>query len=67
MTNNPEETDNLDKHHDEFYQALMAAHEGLGIDESHRLNARLVLLMASRIGDIEMLKSILKLSQRDIR
>lgn len=41
---------------DDFYAALMAAHEGLSLEESARLNARLVLLLANEIGDLERLK-----------
>ena len=37
----------------------MAAHHGLTANESERLNARLVLIMANAIGDIEQLKAIL--------
>jgi hypothetical protein len=41
---------------DDFYAALMAAHEGLSLEESARLNARLVLLLANEIGDLERVK-----------
>ncbi|HBM59690.1 MAG TPA: hypothetical protein DD444_10905 [Citreicella sp.] len=44
---------------DEFYEALMAAHDGLSEAESHALNARLVLLLANRIGDVDALKDLL--------
>lgn len=44
---------------DDFYAALMAAHEGLSLEESARLNARLVLLLANEVGDLERLKAIL--------
>ncbi|MFW5655491.1 MAG: DUF2783 domain-containing protein [Roseicyclus sp.] len=43
---------------DDVYAALLAAHEGLSEAESHALNARLVLLMANRIGDAEALREI---------
>ncbi|MEO3386233.1 DUF2783 domain-containing protein [Mesorhizobium sp. CAU 1741] len=45
---------------DDFYAALMDAHEGLSFDESARLNARLILLMANDIGDMERLLGLLK-------
>lgn len=51
--------DRLDPHHDDFYNALMDAHAGLPEAESHALNARLVLLMANRIGDVGVLREIL--------
>ena len=44
---------------DEFYEALMVAHDGLSEAESHALNARLVLLLANRIGDVDALKDLL--------
>lgn len=51
--------DRLGKSGDEFYDSLMAAHAGLGVEQCARLNARLVLLMANAIGDIVTLKAIL--------
>jgi hypothetical protein len=43
---------------DDVYAALLAAHEGLSEAESHALNARLVLLLANRIGDADALAEI---------
>lgn len=51
--------DRLAPFQDEFYSALMAAHAGLTEAQSHALNARLVLLMANRIGDLDVLSDIL--------
>jgi hypothetical protein len=51
--------DNLSPHGDAFYAELMSAHDGLPPKESEVLNARLVLLMANAIGDIDMLKAII--------
>ncbi len=45
---------------DDFYQALMDAHNGLSHDESVRLNARLILLLANQIDDLEILKGLLE-------
>lgn len=36
---------------DDFYEALIEAHSGLDEDESMRLNARLILLLANHVGD----------------
>ena len=36
---------------DGFYEALLAAHEGLSEGESADLDARLLLLLANQIGD----------------
>ena len=49
---------------DDFYAALMAAHEGLSFEDSARLNARLVLLLANRVGDLEMLKAAIEAARR---
>ncbi|MES2907436.1 MAG: DUF2783 domain-containing protein [Pseudomonadota bacterium] len=52
-------TDRLGLHGDEFYAALTKAHEGLSFEDSAAMNARLVLLLANQIGDIEILKQAL--------
>lgn len=36
---------------DAFYEALVAAHEGLDDEASNLLNARLVMVLANQIGD----------------
>lgn len=41
---------------DDFYEALIAAHQGLSTPESHAMNARLVLLLANHIGDLRVLQ-----------
>ncbi len=51
---------------DAFYNYLMAAHEGLSEAESHRLNARLVLILANEIGDLKVLQNLIhEAAQRD--
>jgi hypothetical protein len=45
---------------DDVYAALLEAHDGLSEADSHALNARLVLLMANRIGDAEAIRDLLK-------
>jgi len=42
---------------DDFYQALIDAHAGLGEAQSAALNARLILLLANHIGDIDTLRA----------
>lgn len=44
---------------DDFYEALIEAHHGLGTAESHALNARLVLLLANHIGELGVLREAL--------
>ena len=50
---------------DDFYAALMAAHEGLSFEESATLNARLVLLLANRIGKLDEIRQLLAAAERD--
>jgi hypothetical protein len=44
---------------DDFYEALIETHQGLGTEESHALNARLVLLLANHIGSLPVLREAL--------
>ena len=44
---------------DDFYEALIAAHEGLSAAQSASLNAKLVLLLANHVGDLGVLKAAL--------
>ena len=44
---------------DDFYEALIAAHDGLDADESQALNARLVLLLANHVGSFDVLREAL--------
>ena len=40
---------------DALYQALVDAHDGLSDAESRQLNARLILLLANHVGDLEVM------------
>lgn len=44
---------------DAFYQKLIALHDGLSEEDSHRLNAKLVLILANQIGDNRILEEAL--------
>ncbi|MCH2163852.1 MAG: DUF2783 domain-containing protein [Marinovum sp.] len=44
---------------DDFYAALLRAHDGLSEEETHALNARLVLILANHIGDLTTLEAAL--------
>ena len=44
---------------DQFYAALLAAHDGLSETDSQSFNARLILLLANHIGDFSILKQAL--------
>ncbi len=51
---------------DAFYDALIAAHHGLTDAQSELLNARLVLLLANHIGDLEVLREAIALARRRV-
>ena len=50
---------------DDFYEALIAAHEGLSEEESHALNARLILVLANQVGDLDVLKAAIAAAQKE--
>jgi len=52
---------------DDFYEALLAAHEGLSDQESAALNARLVLLLANHVGSLPVLREALALARAGVR
>ena len=41
---------------DDFYEALIHAHRELTDAQSHTMNAKLVLLLANHIGDMNVLR-----------
>jgi hypothetical protein len=51
---------------DDFYEALLAAHQGLTPGQSHDLNARLVLLLANQIGRLDVLKAALAAARANL-
>ena len=50
---------------DDFYAALLAAHDGLRDEQSEDLNARLILILANHIGDVGVLKGALNAAAQD--
>jgi len=52
-------SDRLGPAGDVFYAALLEAHEGLSPEDSARLNARLVLILANQVGDADVLQAAL--------
>lgn len=48
---------------DEFYQELIEAHRGLDDHESMKLNAKLVLILANQVGDMDMLSHAIALAR----
>ena len=45
---------------DDFYEVLIETHHDLSPEQSHALNARLVLLLANHIGTLPVLKQALQ-------
>ncbi|WP_179379962.1 DUF2783 domain-containing protein [Jannaschia marina] len=50
---------------DGVYAALIDAHEGLTKAESDALNARLILVLANHIGDLDVLRAALEVARGD--
>ena len=44
---------------DDFYELLIDTHKDLMPEQSHALNARLVLLLANHIGSLDVLREAL--------
>jgi len=49
---------------DDVYAMLIAAHEGLGKEESDALNARLILILINHIGDPQVIAEALETARR---
>jgi hypothetical protein len=52
---------------DDFYEALIDAHRELSTEQSHALNARLVLLLANHIGRLDVLEQALQAARDSAR
>jgi hypothetical protein len=44
---------------DDFYELLIEAHRGLTDEQSAMVNAKLILLLANHIGDLEVIREAL--------
>lgn len=44
---------------DDFYEALIAIHRDLTPEQSAKVNAKLVLLLANHVGDMDVLRQAL--------
>lgn len=49
---------------DGLYSALIAMHAGLTDAESHRLNARLILLLINHIGEADVIRAAIALARK---
>lgn len=51
---------------DDFYQALIDTHRDLTAEQSTAVNAKLILLLANHIGDMEVLTEALRLARKGV-
>ena len=51
---------------DDFYEILINAHRDLSDEQSELLNARLILLLANHIGDIDTLREALAIAREGV-
>ena len=49
---------------DALYELLMAAHRGLDDAASRRLDAKLVLLLANHVGDLDLIREAIEAARR---
>ncbi|MCY3877168.1 MAG: DUF2783 domain-containing protein [Rhodobacteraceae bacterium] len=52
---------------DGFYDELIRLHDGLSEDESHALNARLILVLCNHIGDRNVLRNAFRIARECAR
>jgi len=50
---------------DDFYESLIGIHRDLTPEQSAKVNARLVLLLANHVGDIEVLRQALAAARNE--
>tara|TARA_R110002095_G_scaffold14856_8_gene18706 strand:- start:900 stop:1124 length:225 start_codon:yes stop_codon:yes gene_type:complete len=51
---------------DDFYEALIDTHLDLTDEQSNQVNARLVLLLANHIGDLDVLRQALEAARKGV-
>ena len=49
---------------DDLYEGLLSAYSGLSAEESLRVSARLILLLANHIGDVAVLEEAIQIARR---
>jgi len=50
---------------DDFYQDLIDLHRDLSEEQSRQVNARLILLLANHIGDMEVLREAMRAAAKE--
>ena len=51
---------------DDFYEALIDLHRGLTDGQSALVNAKLVLLLANHVGDLDVLRAAMAAAREDV-
>ncbi|TMG86296.1 MAG: DUF2783 domain-containing protein [Betaproteobacteria bacterium] len=51
---------------DDFYQELIDLHRDLSDDQSAVVNAKLILLLANQIGDLDVLREAMRAAREDV-
>ncbi len=51
---------------DDFYEALIETHRDLSDAQSQMLNAKLILLLANHVGDVQVLEQAIALAREDL-
>lgn len=52
---------------DDFYEQLIDAHRDLSTEQSHAMNAALVLLLSNHIGDLHVLAQALQAARSTVQ
>lgn len=59
-------TDSAFANPDEFYDVLIAAHRDLTEAQSAEVNAKLILLLANHIGDLDVIREALEVAREGV-
>jgi hypothetical protein len=51
---------------DDFYEALIETHLGLTDEQSQQVNAKLILLLANQVGDLDVLREALDAARQGV-
>ncbi|MCU0896861.1 MAG: DUF2783 domain-containing protein [Burkholderiales bacterium] len=52
---------------DDFYESLIDMHRDLDDDASAKVNAKLILLLANHIGDLDVLREAMTIARENAR
>ena len=52
---------------DDFYERLIDAHRDLSTEQSHAMNAALVLLLANHIGDMQVIEDAFNKARQTVQ